>query len=63
MPLSDRQRAANRRTGLVLVSIVLVFFVGAFLARIYGTPGVSIGVLGLVVLLFLVLAIGRHLRK
>jgi hypothetical protein len=63
MPLSDRQRAANRRTGLVLLAIALVFFVGVILARLYGTSGVSIGVLGLVALLFLVLAIGRHLRK
>jgi hypothetical protein len=63
MPLTDRQRAANRRTGLVLLSIALVFFVGVILARMYGTSAVSIGVLGLVVLLFLVLAVGRHLRK
>jgi hypothetical protein len=47
----------------VLLSIALVFFVGVILARMYGTSGVSIAVLGLVVLLFLVLAIGRHLRK
>ena len=58
-----RQRAANRRTGLTLLAIVLVFFVGVFLARIYGTPGVSIGVLGCAVLLFLVVAIGRNLRR
>jgi hypothetical protein len=63
MPLSYRQRAANRRTGLVLVCVALVFFAGAILARAYGTSAVSYGVLGLVVLLFLVLAIGRHLRK
>jgi len=63
MPITERQRAANRRTGIVLLSIAVVFFVGVILARTYGTPGVSIAVLGLVVLLFLVLAIGRHLRK
>jgi uncharacterized membrane protein YoaK (UPF0700 family) len=60
---SDKQRAANRRTGLVLLSIVLVFFFGAIVSRLYGTPTVSIGVLGCAVLLFLVLAIGRNLRK
>ena len=59
----DKQRTANRRTGLTLLSIALVFFVGAFLARLYGTPGVSVGVLGCAVLLFLVLAIGRNLRR
>jgi hypothetical protein len=56
-------RAANRRTGIILASIALVFFVGAFAARMFGTPGVSIAVLGGAVILFLVLAIGRHLRQ
>ena len=56
-------KAANRRTGLVLLSIALVFFVGAFAARMFGTSDVSIAVLGGAVMLFLVLAIGRHLRK
>jgi hypothetical protein len=56
-------KAANRRTGFVLLSVALVFFVGAFAARMFGTPGVSIAVLGAAVLLFLVLAIGRNLRK
>lgn len=63
MAITERQRAANRRTGIVLLSIAVVFFVGVILTRLYGTPGVSVAVLGLVVLLFLVLAIGRHLRK
>jgi hypothetical protein len=55
--------AANRKTGLILASIALVFFVGAFAARMFGTPAVSIAVLGGAVVLFLVLAIGRHLRR
>ena len=46
-----------------ITSIAVVFFVGVILTRMYGTPGISAAVLGLVVLLFLVLAIGRHLRK
>jgi hypothetical protein len=40
-----------------------VFFVGAFAARMLGTPAVSIAVLGGAMILFLVLAIGRHLRR
>jgi len=40
-----------------------VFFVGAFAARMFGSPGVSIAVLGGAVVLFLVLAIGRNLRR
>jgi hypothetical protein len=56
-------RAANRRTGIILASIALVFFVGAFAARMLGTPAVSIAVLGGAMILFLVLAIGRHLRR
>lgn len=55
--------AANRRTGLILLSIALVFFFGAILARMFGTPIVSIAVLGGAVVLFLVVAIGRNLRK
>ena len=56
-------RAANRRTGIILASIALVFFAGAFASRMFGSPGVSIAVLGGAVVLFLVLAIGRHLRR
>ena len=55
--------ASNRKTGLILLSIALVFFFGVFGARLLGTPAASIGVLGGAVVLFLVLAIGRHLRK
>ena len=56
-------KAANRRTGLILLSIALVFFFGAIGARLLGSPTASIAVLGTAVLLFLVMAIGRHLRK
>ena len=55
--------AANRRTGLLLLSIVLVFFVGAFAARMIGTPAVSVTVLGTAMALFVAISIGRHLRK
>jgi hypothetical protein len=55
--------ASNRKTALVLLTIALVFFVGVFAARMLGTPAASIGVLGGAVFLFLVIAIGRSLRK
>jgi len=60
---SARLRAANRRTALVLASIALVFFVGIIAAEYLGGPKAAIGVMGTTVLLFLVLAIGRNLRK
>lgn len=60
---SDRRAAANRTTGLILASIAGVFFVGVIAAQMIGTPTISIVVLGSAVLLYLALAIGRHLRK
>jgi lipopolysaccharide export LptBFGC system permease protein LptF len=57
-----RQRRANRRTALVLLSIALVFFVGIFASRLAGDETVGMGVIGGAVLLFLVVAIGRNLR-
>jgi hypothetical protein len=59
----DRLKRANRRTGLVLLAIALVFFFGIILSRFIESPAVSIGVVGGAVLLYLVVAIGRHLRK
>ena len=56
-------RARNRRTGLILLSIALVFFVGIIASQWIGGPAVGVGVTGAVVLLFLVLAIGRNLRS
>jgi uncharacterized membrane protein YoaK (UPF0700 family) len=61
--MDPKLKAANRRTGLILLSIVLVFFFGAMASRLIGSPTLSIAVLGSAVLLFLVVAIGRHLRK
>ena len=60
---SERLKTANRRTGLVLLAIVLVFFFGFILSRFIQSPAVSIGVVGGAVLLYLVVAIGRHLRR
>jgi hypothetical protein len=58
-----RLRASNLRTALVLASIAAVFFVGVIAARVFAGPETGVSVLGAVVLLFLVLAIGRNLRK
>jgi small neutral amino acid transporter SnatA (MarC family) len=58
-----RLRAANRRTALVLASIAAVFFVGIIASRFLGSPATSISVMGGAVLLFLIVAIGRNLRR
>jgi small neutral amino acid transporter SnatA (MarC family) len=58
-----RLRAANRRTGLVLVAIALLFFFGIIASRFIESETVSIAVVGGAILLYLVVAIGRHLRK
>jgi uncharacterized membrane protein YoaK (UPF0700 family) len=58
-----RQRAANRRTGLVLAAIALLFFVGIIASRLIESEAVSIAVVGGAILLYLVVAIGRHLRR
>jgi len=56
-------KAANRRTGMTLLAIALLFFVGIILSRFIDDPRVSMGVVGGAVLLYLLVAIGRHLRK
>ncbi len=61
--ISPSQRRASIRTALGLLSIVLTFFFGIILAQTLGSPRVSIGVVGTAVLLFLVFAIGRLLRR
>lgn len=60
---SARLRAANVRTGLVFAAIALVFFVGIIASEYVGGPRAALGVMGTTMLLFLVFAIGRHLRK
>lgn len=59
----ERLKAANRRTGLILLAIALLFFFGIILSRLFDDPLVSTGVVGGAVVLFLIVAIGRHLRK
>jgi hypothetical protein len=58
-----RLRGANRRTGLVLLAIALLFFFGIIASRFIESETVSIAVVGGAILLYLVVAIGRHLRK
>lgn len=62
-PDPARLRAANLRTALVFASIAAVFFAGILAAKFMGEPTTGIGVIGGAVLLFLVFAIGRNLRK
>ena len=57
------QKTTSRRIALVLLSIVAVFFGGVILAQYSGAPSVGIGVLGFAILGFLLVAIGRNLRK
>ena len=58
-----RLRAANRRTGLLLLAIALLFFVGIMATRLIDSPALATGIVGGAVLLYLIVAIGRHLRK
>lgn len=60
---TTRLRSANLRTGAILFTIALVFFVGVIASHYLGSAQASIAVIGTAVLLFLVVAIGRHLRK
>ena len=61
--MNAEQSSRNKRTAAILFSIALVFFVGIIAAQALGTPAVSAGVMGAAVLLFLVFAIGRNLRR
>ena len=59
----DRKKSANLRTALVLLSIALVFFFGIIASKFMGDPTTAISVIGTAVLLYLVVAIGRNLRR
>ena len=58
-----RVRAANLRTAAILFTIALVFFGGFIVSRFVGDSTTGMAVIGLAVLLFLVVAIGRNLRS
>ena len=59
----ERRKAANRKTALALLAIVVLFFFGIIVSRIVAGPRMSILGMGGAVLVFLVVAIGRLLRK
>jgi hypothetical protein len=60
---TDARRAASLRTALILASIAVVFFGGIISAQMSGEPIVGMSVLGFGVIGFLLVAIGRNLRK
>jgi hypothetical protein len=57
------RRAASRRTVQVLTSIAVAFFAGVILAQHSGSPSVGFTVLGIAILGFLIVAIGRSVGK
>lgn len=57
------QRAANRRTALILLSIAVTLFGGVIVAQYAGGSSVGSGVLGLAIIAFLLVAILRNVRK
>jgi len=58
-----RHGPANLRTALILLSIAVFFFFGIIASKLIGDPTNAISVIGAAVLLYLVVAIGRNLRK
>ena len=60
--ITERQRTANRRTAALLFGIAAVFFVGFIVSRFVTDAATGMTVIGVAVLLFLVVAIGRNLR-
>jgi hypothetical protein len=58
-----RVRAANVRTAAILFAIAGVFFIGFIASRFMGDSATGMTVVGIAVLLFLVVAIGRNLRS
>jgi len=63
LPHGSRVRRANLRTGLILAAIALVFFVGIIATRFIGDSATGMSVVGISILLFLAIAIGRNFRK
>ena len=61
--VAQRLRASNRRVAWTLASIAAVFFAGIIATRWMGGGTAGIGAMGAAVLLFLVIAIGRNLRR
>ena len=57
------QRGANVRTALILLSIAMVFFGGVIVVRYAAGSSAGIGVLGLAIIGFLLVAILRDVRR
>lgn len=57
------QRGANLRTALILLSIAAVFFGGIIASQYTGGNAVWMGVLGLAIIGFLLVTVGRKLRR
>jgi cytochrome b561 len=58
-----RRRVANLRMATILLWIAAVFFCGIILAQYSGTPAVAIGILGLAIIGFLGVTIGRGVGR
>ena len=56
-------RSANVRTAIVLFSIAFVFFFGIIFAKFIGDASTGMTVIGFAILLFLVVTIGRSVRR
>lgn len=57
------QRGVNLRTALILLSIAAVFFGGIIASQYTGGNAVGIGVLGFAIIGFLLVTVGRKLRR
>ena len=62
-PDKSNVRNANVRTALILLSIALVFFFGIIFAKFVGDASTGMTVIGFAILLFLVVTIGRSVRR
>jgi hypothetical protein len=57
------QRVANMRTALILLSIAVILFGGFIVIQYSGGSTTGIGVLGLAIIGFLLVAILRNVRR
>lgn len=57
------RRAGNLRTATILLSIAAVFFGGIILAQYSDAPEVAVGVMGVAILGFLGVSIGRNVGR
>lgn len=62
-PDKPNVRGSNVRTALILLSIALVFFFGIIFAKFVGDASTGMTVIGCAILLFLVVTIGRSIRR